>query len=134
MQSVAKAGLLFAALVFVIIGGGFLVAPVEWAAIADIVLPTAMARTDLRATYGGFNVGMGLFVACCAFRSEWMRPGVLGVALAAVGYGGGRLVGIVVEGTASPVMLFFLVLEVVIASIAFSVFRRLGRLPEERHG
>jgi len=133
MQSVAKIGLLIAALVFIVIGAGFVVFPAQLAALTDIVLPTAMARTDLRATYGGFNVGIGLFIGCCALRPAWLRPGVLGVALAAVGYGGGRLLGMVVEGTASPLMLFFLVLEIVIASVAFHVFRRMGESLEERH-
>jgi len=127
MTAIAKGGLIFAASVFLIIGGGFLVVPVEWAAVAEIVLPTPMARTDLRATYGGFNVGMGIFLALCALREEWIRPGVLGVALAAAGYGGGRLIGILAEGTASSWMLFFLTVELAITVVSSFVFWRLGR-------
>ena len=58
----AKAVLLLASLVFLGIGVVFLVAPVHWATLVEIELPTSMARTDLRATYGGFDLGWSVVV------------------------------------------------------------------------
>ena len=55
-MTLAKVLLRLGALVLAIVGIGFLAVPVQWAAIVDIQLPTATARTDLRATYGGFDL------------------------------------------------------------------------------
>lgn len=128
-MTLAKIGLLFAALVFVAIGLGFLLAPVQWASVVEISLPTPMARTDLRATYGGFDLAIGVFLVFCALRTDWIRPGVLALGLAAAGFGGGRLVGILVEGTATPLMLTFVAIEIATALVAFYPLRRLSRVP-----
>jgi hypothetical protein len=125
-MKVARVLLLLGAAVFVIVGLGFLVFPAEWAAITEISLPTTMARTDLRATYGGLDLAIGIFLWICARRDDWIRPGLLALALASAGFGGGRLVGIVAEGSAAPLMLIFLVIETVIAMVAFAMLRRLG--------
>jgi hypothetical protein len=124
-MTLARIALTVAALVLVGIGVGFLAVPVPWASIVDIVLPTAMARTDLRATYGGFDVGIGVFLAVCALHKEWIRPGLAALGLGAAGYGGGRLLGILVEGTTSPLMAAFAVIEVATALAALLLLRRL---------
>ena len=124
-MKLAKAELLVAALVFLTFGLGFLIVPVEWAAVVDIVIPTPMARTDFRATYGGFEIGMGVFLAACALRAHWLRPGLVALTSVAAGFGAGRLVGIMAEGTASSLMLIFVVLEWTIALVTLYVLRRL---------
>jgi hypothetical protein len=63
------------------------------AAITEISLPTAMARTDLRATYGGLDLAVGIFLWICARRDQWIRPGLVALALTAAGFGGGRPAG-----------------------------------------
>jgi hypothetical protein len=128
-MTLAKALLRLGALVLAAIGVGFLVVPVQWAAIVEISLPTAMARTDLRATYGGFDLAFGVFLWLCAGRADWIRPGLVALGLAAAGFGGGRLLGIVAEGTAAPPMIAFAVLEVGIAVAAFTALRRLPGAP-----
>ncbi len=128
-MTLAKVGLLFAALVFIGIGLGFLVAPVQLASVVEISLPTPMARTDFRATYGGFDLAMGVFLALCALRPTWIRPGLLAVGLAAAGFGSGRLIGILVEGTATFLMVMFVALEAGVAFVALYLLRRLSRDP-----
>ena len=123
----AKAELIVAAVVFIALGIGFLVVPVQWALVVQIFIPTAMARTDFRATYGGFEIGMGVFLGACAMRPDWLRPGLVALALVAAGFGTGRLVGILVEGTASAFMLAFLILEWAITLVTVLVLRRLPR-------
>ena len=124
-MKLAKAELLVAALVFLTFGLGFLVVPVQWASVVDIVIPTATARTDFRATYGGFEIGMGLFLGACAMRADWVRLGLVALILVAAGFGVGRLVGILAEGTANALMLAFVILEWAIALITVYVLRRL---------
>lgn len=126
-MTLAKAGLLLGAAGFAGIGLGFLVVPVQWASVVEISLPTAMARTDLRATYGGFDLAIGVFLWRCAVRAEWVRPGLVALGLAAAGFGGGRLLGILVEGTASPLMLIFVAIEASGALLAVYLLRGLPR-------
>jgi len=120
----AKAVLLCGAAVFLGIGIMFLAAPVHWGSVVEISLPTAMARTDFMATYGGFDFAIGVFLGICAWRSEWVRPGLLAMGLAAAGFGGGRTLGMLVEGTASPLMLIFAAIEIASAVGAFYLLRR----------
>lgn len=127
-MKLAKGGLIFGAVVFVGIGLGFLIVPVQWASLVEIALPTATARTDFRATYGGFDLAMGVFLGLCAHRTDWVRPGLVALGLAAAGFGGGRLLGILVEGTASPFMLVLAAIETASAVLAFYVLRRLARV------
>jgi hypothetical protein len=122
----ARVLLLLSAAVFMIVGMGFLIVPAGWAAITEISLPTAMARTDLRATYGGLDLAVGIFLWICARRDQWIRPGLVALALTAAGFGGGRLVGIVAEGSAAPLMLIFLAIETVTVLVAFAALRRLA--------
>jgi Domain of unknown function (DUF4345) len=126
-MSLARGLLFLGGAVFAAIGLGFLVMPVQWAAIVEISLPTATARTDLRATYGGFDLAVGIFLVLSASRPRWVRPGLVAFGLAAAGFGSGRLLGILVEGTASPLMLGFAAIETVSAVLAFALLRRLPR-------
>src|SRR5262245_27476951 len=99
------------AMVFLAIGAVFLIAPVYWATLVDIALPSPMPRTDLRATYGGFNLCFGLFLGLCTLRADWLRPGLVALGLALAGFASGRLVGFVVEGHADRLMIWFGALE-----------------------
>ena len=117
--------LLFAsALIFIIVGAGFLVIPRPYADVLEISLPTAMARTDVRATYGGLELGFGIFLILCVVRREWIRPGLWALALATGGFATGRLIGFLAEGTISNFMLVFLALEVVVTLLAVVLLRR----------
>ena len=115
------------AMVFLAIGVLFLIRPEHWAALVEITTPTAMSRTDLRATYGGFSLGFGLFLGLCTLREDWLRPGLVAIGLALVGFASARLVGFFVEGTAHRLMIIFFVLESVGATVAFYLQARLGR-------
>jgi hypothetical protein len=52
---------------------------------------------------------------------------LVALGLAAAGFAGGRLLGILLEGTASPLMLSFAGIEAVTAFLAFVLLRRLPR-------
>ena len=121
-------GLLFAcALVFVGVGAAFLLIPARYAQILEISLPTAMARMDVRATYGGLELGVGIFLILCAVRRELIRPGLWLLALAIGGFAAGRLVGLFAEGTITRFMMYFLVLELVVTLLAVFSLRRVKK-------
>ena len=63
-----------------------------------IELPTADAVTDVRAIYGGLQIGIGLYFFYCSRSAELIRPGLIALALIAAGFGVGRSFGILVDG------------------------------------
>lgn len=123
-MKLARSLVFTSALIFIVVGAGFLVIPKQSADVLEISLPTAMARTDMRATYGGLELGFGIFLILCVVRREWMRPGLWALALTVGGFATGRLVGLIVEGTINNFMLFFLVLELAVALLAVFLLPR----------
>lgn len=111
-------------LVFAAIGVGFLVTPVSWAESVEILVPTAMARTDLRATYGGFDLAFGVYLWMCATRPAWHQPGLMAAALALAGFGLSRLAGFLLEGSLDPFMWTLLAVELPGAALCAWLYRR----------
>src|SRR3954451_15022321 len=121
----ARILLLASAAIFIGVGTVFLINPAPYAAVLEIAAPTAMARMDLRATYGGLELGFGIFLVICVLKRDWIRPGLVGLALATGGFACGRLVGLLAERTISGIMLTFLILEIVVTLAAMLALRRL---------
>ena len=68
-MELAQAGLLwFSVLSFGVLGLLFLYDPVRWAGSLDIEALTDVGRVDLRATYGGGFLALGLFWFWCALE------------------------------------------------------------------
>ncbi len=88
-----------------------------------IVLGTAEARIDIRATYGGLELGLGTFLLMCVSRPEWIRPGLVASACGVAGLGVGRLGGILLEGEGTPLMWMFLGIEVVMTGVYLMAIR-----------
>ena len=115
--------LVLTAMALGVIGIGFLIAPASWAQAIDVIVSTPTGRTDVRATYGGFVLAAGAFLALCAVRRRWIRPGLMACALVLAGFATGRLVGLLVEGSLSGLMWTFLAIEVggtLAAGVAFA--------------
>jgi uncharacterized membrane protein len=123
-MKLARSLVFASALIFILVGAGFLFIPKQYAEVLEISLPTAMARTDVRATYGGLELGFGIFLVLCTVRREWIRPGLWALALTVGGFATGRIVGFVAEGTINRFMLFFLALELAVALLAVLFLRR----------
>lgn len=128
MITVGRILLWLSAMVFAGIGAVFLTAPVSWARVVEIELPTPMARTDLRATYGGFCLAFGAFLAICALNPVWLRPGLLASGLALLGFGLARFSGIVIERQGHRLMWIFLILELIVAALSLVSYARLGQV------
>lgn len=81
-------------------GLAFALRPLPMAQITDIGLPTATARIDFRATYGGFQIGVGAFLLACVSRPAWVEPGLWAAGAALAGVAGVRLLSVALEGAA----------------------------------
>jgi hypothetical protein len=78
---------------------GFVGAPRELARFLTGAAPSLpSAVIDMRATYGGFALGVGLFIGLCAMRPEWARVGLMASLLAVASIGAARVVGLAVDG------------------------------------
>jgi len=125
VKALGRAVLALTGVVFAVIGAGFLVAPSSWAEWVGIVLPSPLARIDLRATYGGFDLAFGAFLVACARRAAWLRPGLWACGLALAGFAAGRIIGMVVEGAVPAKMLGLLAVELSLSVLSFVALARL---------
>jgi hypothetical protein len=78
-------------LILILVGAGFFgfgaayaLRPARMAALTDLTLTSPTARVDFVATYGGFQIGFGIFLLGCAREITWQVPG-LWAAVAALG-------------------------------------------------
>ena len=94
---------------FLIFGAAFLISPGFMAQLLTGTTPSAPnALIDIRATYGGMALGIGLFFAFCARRPQRVRIGLIASLLVASGIVFGRLAGIVVDGSPNAAMIALL--------------------------
>ncbi|AHG89119.1 Protein of unknown function DUF4345 [Gemmatirosa kalamazoonensis] len=87
-------------------------------AVIDVTAATATARSDVRAVYGGMELGVGVFLVLCARRAEWRRAGLAAQALAMGGVVTGRVVSLAVDGVPRPIALGFWAVELAGALLA----------------
>jgi hypothetical protein len=60
----------------------------------DVRAKSARGTTELRAMYGGLELGLGAFFAAAAAKTEWGRPALLAQTLGLGALAASRLVGI----------------------------------------
>lgn len=124
----ARLLLLLSALMFLGLGVGFLVNPEGMAGGIDIALPTATARTDLMATYGGLELGLGVFLLLCWRRPAWLTAGLTANGLVFAGLGGARLLGMIQAGFAvHSMMVWFVAIEATVTALSFWAASAAGR-------
>jgi hypothetical protein len=105
--------LLLTGIGFLGFGAAAALLPGHAAAWTQLVLPTPSARADFAATYGGFQIGFGLFLVACTRTGGWLEPGLWAAVAALSGFGLVRLLGILrAGGRVHPVIWFALALEV----------------------
>ena len=93
------------ALILILAGVGFIgfgVAYALWpgrmAALTDLSLTSPTAIADFVATYGGFQIGFGVFLLACAGRASWLEPGLWAAVAALTGFASLRLLAILRHG------------------------------------
>lgn len=108
-----KIFLVILAAIFLVFGAIYLLEPMRLASDAGL-FANASGQTDIRATYGGFQIGFGFFLAWCAVDDARMRLGLVAVALVVGAVGLSRVFGIIVDGDFSGFNQIGLVFEFIV--------------------
>jgi hypothetical protein len=118
-ERLARVVLLLSAVIFAAFGAAAIAFTRQMAEAVDIGLATDVARTDFMATYGGFELGFGLFLGLAWQRGDWVRPGLIANGCALAGFASMRLLGIVTSTELSPLMLVVCVVEASGCALSF---------------
>jgi hypothetical protein len=115
----------FPIVLLILAGAGFLgfglwltVDPAGGLAAVGITAANPAGLIELRALYGGLELGLGIFLLLCAARPAWRRPGLWSVLLGNGGMGLTRLAGIALSGVFTPFLAMALVWELGFAALA----------------
>lgn len=109
--------LAISALVFIGIGLAFLTVPESMLPRVNITVPAGTALTDIRAVYGGLDLGVGLFLGFCFVRRQ-MKLGLYACAFTLGGLAAGRIIGILLQREQDAITFFLLASEVLGAALA----------------
>jgi hypothetical protein len=113
------------AMLFIAYGLGFALIPETLGQLLVGDAPdTTSAVIDMRATYGGMTIGLGIVFALLAAREEFVSVGLKGVIAVMALMAGTRLLGIVVDGQHNSVMTLYLIAEVLMALVATWALRK----------
>lgn len=121
----ARIVLIASGVMFISFGLWALIAPVHLAALVHFDLMDSFARTEMRAFYGGLEIGFGLFLCISGLNSLSHRTALLSCACTLSGIAICRIIGIMIDGTAgSTFMIGALSLEVVGAVVSWFAWNK----------
>ena len=86
---------------FIFIGTAFTLFPVPMGDLVGVSLVDATAIADVRAVYGGLQLGCGLFLGLAAFNVAWSRAGLAAQLALYGGLAGARFLSYFVTGLPS---------------------------------
>jgi len=118
---------LLTAAIFCAYGFIFVLFPVE--ALLFVVggsVSTSSGVIDIRATYGGMSVGIGIVLYLLATTYGTLRIGLISVCLLMLGMAAGRIIGMVLDGSPNMYMYIYLALELSVSSLAVLLLRSNG--------
>jgi hypothetical protein len=128
MSTLPRLVLALAGLAFIGFGLAFTLWPLPMARLVEIPLPTPTARIDFAATYGGFELGFGVFLLVCTRRAAWLAPGLWATAAALAGFAGIRLLSLALAaGPATAPIFVGLTLELTGFAISVLALRQVRR-------
>lgn len=125
----AKIYLYLMGLMSVVFGVAYLISPELFTDSMEFGVLAPAAMSDVRATYGGFQIGMGLFMFWCAGRDSRLYPGMLLTLLSVAGIAICRAIGMfVLDGSSSnETLMGTLGLEVVLLVITVVLLARMPK-------
>ncbi|MFK7887897.1 MAG: DUF4345 family protein [Gammaproteobacteria bacterium] len=106
-----KIVLIFFGLSFGAFGVWALISPAALANLIHLTPETPGALTEIRAFYGGLEIGLAAFLLRGAFHRPWMSGALLTLVAVAGGIALGRCVGLALDSSVSNMMLGALVWE-----------------------
>lgn len=122
MERFGTAVLVLAALGF--LGFGLAIVAAPEAVLAPVgISGTAAGLVELRAFYGGLELGLAAFLFACAAKPAWRAPGLLAVGLSNAGIAAARLLGISLTGEFTTFFALALVWEIGFTIAALVAFR-----------
>jgi hypothetical protein len=123
----AKFSVFTTALIYLIIGLMFLIAPLYFIGGIDILLPTPTAIIDLQATYGGCMLSIGIFLLYCLKNQVLFKTGLIFQALSLSGFAFGRILGLIIYGFPKPIIFYLLVAEISGVILAIYCLWQIGK-------
>lgn len=123
MTLFARILLWLAGLGFIAFGIAFIVDPLGTLGATGIAISGDLAATELRAFYGGLELGLGGFLIATDLVAGMRRTGLL---LCATSYGSiglARLLGIALAGSATPFLWFALATELAFCVLGLVAYR-----------
>ncbi|MEM7345259.1 MAG: DUF4345 domain-containing protein [Chloroflexota bacterium] len=103
---------------FVLYGLGFVFFPEALGLLITGAVPTTSSgMIDMRATYGGMSVALGLLFGLATRNPHTIDFGVWGILITMAGMAFGRLVGFVVDGSPNVFMYGYLAAEIVVIAL-----------------
>jgi hypothetical protein len=115
-----------AGLGFVGFGTACLIAPLEVLAAAGVTLTGVAAAAEIRAFYGGLEIGVGICLLLAAMQPAWRKAGLVLCLAAYGGIGAARALGMALDGVATPFLWFALATELGLAALAAICLNRAG--------
>ncbi len=117
MTWLAQLFLMLAALLFAGFGLASLFQPERIAGMVGIRASTTAGRSEIRAVYGGLELGLGAFLVYCALDAQRLELGLLLVVLTYGAAAVGRMIGIALDRPVEGVTRRILVAEVAFAIV-----------------
>ena len=112
------------AAIFLVYGLLFFVVPIEaFQFVVDGTATSSSAITDLRATYGGMSVGVGIILTILGMKQQTLKMGLIAVLVLMLGMAFGRSVGIIFDGDTNNYMYIYLALEIVASCVSLVLLR-----------
>jgi hypothetical protein len=117
-MNLSRTALITAAAGFTGFGIACLVSPKKALDRVDVRPRSSRGTTELRAMYGGLEVGLGAFFAVAAAKPEWTRPALMAQTLGLGALAGSRLAGIISEHPRGKLMKALFAAESASAALA----------------
>ncbi len=117
-MNLSRLALITAASGFAGFGIACLVRPKNMLRQVDVNARSARGTTELRAMYGGLELGLGAFFAVAAAKPAWERPALLAQTLGLGGLAASRLAGILTDRPRGALMKALVVAESSAAALA----------------
>ncbi len=116
-------------LFFIFYGVAFIFFPTEMAMIVTGDSPKTLSGViDLRATYGGMSLSVGIFLLMLLSKPEHLPLALVAIAIVLLSMAAGRVLGFIIEGNPNTLMYVFLSLEVIVSLIALWLYTKIDRI------
>ncbi|WP_068860057.1 DUF4345 domain-containing protein [Perlucidibaca aquatica] len=127
MEKFTQGFLLLCGLSFLLIGANTFYDPLAAMAPVELNINTVSALNELRANYGGLQIGMGLFLLAGLCCKTYLRPALLAQALIVGGLVTGRLISVAIDGQPNAFIQGLIVLESITTLLSWVLFNRLSK-------